>query len=88
VEEFSHGTRHYRHPLLGEVTLDYETLVFPGDPDQWLFVSTAQPGSPSSEALRTLADRIGDLDPSVHTGADGSPERLSDRQLQAHREKS
>jgi anti-sigma factor RsiW len=88
VEEFSHGTRHYRHPLLGEVTLDYETLVFPGDPDQWLFVSTAQPGSPSSEALRTLAGRIGDLGPSVHAGADGSPERLSDRHLQGHREKS
>ncbi|MGX1549461.1 helix-turn-helix transcriptional regulator [Streptomyces adustus] len=62
VEEFSHGTRHYRHPLLGEVTLDYEVLVFPDDPDQWLFVNTAQPGSPSSEALRTLAGRIGALD--------------------------
>jgi transcriptional regulator with XRE-family HTH domain len=62
VEEFSHGTRHYRHPLLGEITLNYETLVFPGDPGQWLFVSTAEPGSRSSAALRTLAGRIGNLD--------------------------
>ncbi|MFJ4473167.1 helix-turn-helix transcriptional regulator [Streptomyces sp. NPDC089424] len=62
VEEFSHGATHYRHPLLGEFTLNYEALVFPSDPDQWLFVSTAQPGSPSCEALRTLADRIGGLD--------------------------
>ncbi|MDX3076614.1 helix-turn-helix transcriptional regulator [Streptomyces sp. NPDC088354] len=60
VEEFSHGTRRYRHPLLGEVTLNYETLVLPGDPGQWLFVSTARPGSRSSAALRALADRIGD----------------------------
>ncbi|MCX4535037.1 helix-turn-helix transcriptional regulator [Streptomyces sp. NBC_00841] len=87
VEEFSHGTRHYRHPLLGEVTLNYETLIFPGDPDHWLFVSTAQPGSPSSEALRTLAGRIGDLDTSVHAGSASGSERLSDRQLQVHREK-
>ncbi|MFF7209797.1 helix-turn-helix transcriptional regulator [Streptomyces sp. NPDC008238] len=62
VEEFSHGTRRYRHPLLGEVVLDYETLVFPGDPDQWLYICTAPPGSPSSAALHSLADRIGDPD--------------------------
>ncbi|MFJ8010578.1 helix-turn-helix transcriptional regulator [Streptomyces fagopyri] len=74
VEEYSHGTRHYRHPLLGEVTLDYESLVFPGDPDQWLFVSTARPGSPSFEALRTLAGRIGDLDAAGHAGSVGNPE--------------
>ncbi|MET9878855.1 helix-turn-helix transcriptional regulator [Actinacidiphila glaucinigra] len=59
VEAFSHGTRHYRHPVVGEFTLNYETLIFPGDPDQWLFVSTAEPGSRSSEALRALAGRIG-----------------------------
>ncbi|MGW1540134.1 helix-turn-helix transcriptional regulator [Streptomyces sp. NPDC002309] len=86
VEEFSHGTRHYRHPLLGEVTLDYEALVFPGDPDQWLFVSTAEPGSPSSDALRALARRIGDVDTSVRAGSVGSAEGLSDRQLQVHPE--
>ncbi|MEV5783712.1 MULTISPECIES: helix-turn-helix transcriptional regulator [unclassified Streptomyces] len=87
VEEYSHGTRHYRHPLIGEVTLDYESLVFPGDPDQWLFVSTAQPGSPSSEALRTLASRIGDLDAAGRTGSVGNPERPSDRLFQDRREK-
>ncbi|MFJ6632718.1 helix-turn-helix transcriptional regulator [Streptomyces sp. NPDC091376] len=87
VEEFAHGTRHYRHPLLGEVTLNYESLIFPGDPDQWLFVSTAEPGSPSSTALRTLAGRIGALDTSVHAGSASSPERLSDRQPQVQPEK-
>ncbi|MEU7335690.1 helix-turn-helix transcriptional regulator [Streptomyces sp. NPDC007074] len=74
VEEFSHGTRHYRHPVVGEVTLDYESLVFPGDPDQWLFVSTAQAGSRSSEALRALADRIGVLDAAGKPGSAGNPE--------------
>ncbi|MFI1470539.1 helix-turn-helix transcriptional regulator [Streptomyces wuyuanensis] len=84
VEEFSHGTRHYRHPLLGEVTLDYEALVFPGDPDQWLFVSTAKPGSPSADALRTLAGRIGEPDTSVRADSAGSPGG-PDRRLQVHR---
>ncbi|MGJ5752223.1 helix-turn-helix protein [Streptomyces puniciscabiei] len=82
VEEFAHGTRHYRHPLLGEVTLDYENLTFPGDPGQWLSVSTAKPGSPSSEALRILAGWIGDLDTSAHAGSASSSGQLSDRQLQ------
>lgn len=57
VEKFAHGTRRYRHPLLGEVTLDHETLIFPGEPEQWLIVNTAEPGSPSSQALQVLASR-------------------------------
>ncbi|WP_051370589.1 helix-turn-helix transcriptional regulator [Streptomyces sp. 142MFCol3.1] len=87
VEEFSHGTRHYRHPLLGEVALNYENLIFPGDPDQWLSVSTAPFGSPSSEALRALAGRLDDPDISVQAGSASSHERLADRQLRLHRKR-
>ncbi|MEU6323641.1 helix-turn-helix transcriptional regulator [Streptomyces sp. NPDC047009] len=87
VKEFSYGTHHLRHPLLGEVTLNCENLIFPGDPDQWLSVGTAEPGSPSSEALRILASRIGDLDTSIYAGSASSSDQLSDRQLQVHREK-
>ncbi|MGI5138664.1 MULTISPECIES: helix-turn-helix transcriptional regulator [unclassified Streptomyces] len=86
VEEFSYGTRHLWHPLLGEVTLEYENLSFPGDPGQWLCVDTAQPGSPSSEALRILAGWICGLDTSVHAGSASSSGQLSDRQLQVHRD--
>ncbi|KOV74923.1 XRE family transcriptional regulator [Streptomyces sp. AS58] len=84
VEEFSHGTRRYWHPLLGEVTLNYENLIFPGDSGQWLSLNMPEPGSQTSEALRFLADWINDPDTSVRAGsADGSG-RLSDRQLQVY----
>jgi transcriptional regulator with XRE-family HTH domain len=51
----THGTKRYRHPLVGELTLDYEALHPTGDPDQTLGIHTAEPGSPSEHALRLLS---------------------------------
>lgn len=47
------GTKRFAHPQVGELVLDYETLALP-DPDQWLIVYTAQPGSPARTALDLL----------------------------------
>ena len=52
----TNGTKHYHHPVVGDLTLDYEALAPNGDPDQILGVHTAEPGSPSAHALRLLAD--------------------------------
>lgn len=60
VLEHTHGTKRFRHPLVGELALEYESLAFPDDPDQTLYLYTAEPGSPSDEALRTLASRAAD----------------------------
>ncbi|MFD6886708.1 helix-turn-helix transcriptional regulator [Streptomyces sp. NPDC059957] len=57
VLEHTHGTKRFRHPAVGELALEYESLTFPDDPDQTLYLYTAEPGSPSDEALRTLASR-------------------------------
>jgi hypothetical protein len=38
------GVRRFRHPLVGELTLAYEDLDLPGDPDQTILVFTAEPG--------------------------------------------
>ncbi|MGH8922763.1 MAG: transcriptional regulator, partial [Actinomycetes bacterium] len=54
VFQRSHGTKVYHHPVVGEMTLAYETLTPTGDPDLVLGLSTAQPGSPSEVALRLL----------------------------------
>ncbi|MEV4756023.1 helix-turn-helix transcriptional regulator [Micromonospora sp. NPDC049559] len=68
VKEKTHGTVRLSHPLVGEVTLRYETLALPGDQEQSLTTYHAEPGSPSQEALRLLAS----------WGADASQERPTD----------
>jgi transcriptional regulator with XRE-family HTH domain len=51
----THGTKHFRHPVVGELVLGYEAFTPTDDPDQTLGVSTAEPGSASAQALRLLA---------------------------------
>jgi transcriptional regulator with XRE-family HTH domain len=49
------GVKHFRHPLVGELTLDFESLELPGDPGQSMLVYTAEPASPTRERLNLLA---------------------------------
>jgi transcriptional regulator with XRE-family HTH domain len=49
------GTKHFHHPVVGDLTLTYEALEPPGDPGQTIFVYIAEPDSPSQEALDLLA---------------------------------
>jgi hypothetical protein len=59
VRERSHGTKRYHHPLVGDLTVDYECVTLPGDVDQVLCVYTAEEGSASETALRLLASWTG-----------------------------
>ncbi|TSD99237.1 helix-turn-helix domain-containing protein [Skermania sp. ID1734] len=49
------GTKRFHHPLVGDLTLDFEALELPGDEGQRLNVYTAPPGTPTAEALNLLA---------------------------------
>ncbi|MFB6888576.1 helix-turn-helix domain-containing protein [Kitasatospora sp. NPDC056327] len=49
------GTKTLRHPVVGDLTLDWDTLATTTDPDQQLVVWSAEPGTPSHDALRILA---------------------------------
>ena len=49
------GVKRFRHPLVGELTLDFESLELPGDPGQSMLVYTAEPASPTRERLDLLA---------------------------------
>ncbi|MFK0114627.1 helix-turn-helix domain-containing protein [Streptomyces sp. NPDC090994] len=55
VKEKSHGVKRMRHPLVGELTLSFETFRLVDDADQSLITYHAEPGSPSADALRLLA---------------------------------
>ena len=49
------GVKTLHHPLVGDLTLSYEALELPGDGGQRILVYTAEPDSPSQEALNLLA---------------------------------
>jgi len=55
VYQRTYGTKRLRHPVVGELTVDYETLTPPGDPDTTMFVYTTEPNSPSQRAMNLLA---------------------------------
>ncbi|WP_405869739.1 MULTISPECIES: helix-turn-helix domain-containing protein [unclassified Streptomyces] len=55
VKEKSHGIKRLRHPLVGELSLNFESFKVNDDRDQSLVVYHPEPGSPSADALRLLA---------------------------------
>jgi transcriptional regulator with XRE-family HTH domain len=55
VKYYRSGVQPFRHPLAGDLTLNYNALELPADPGQTMIVYTAEPNSPSHEALNLLA---------------------------------
>jgi transcriptional regulator with XRE-family HTH domain len=49
------ATKQMDHPLVGDVTLAFEMLELPADPGLSVLTYSAEPGSPSEEAMRDLA---------------------------------
>jgi transcriptional regulator with XRE-family HTH domain len=56
VRRRTHGSKRYRNPLVGEVTIAYEAFTPHDETDQTLFIYTAERGSPSETALQLLAN--------------------------------
>jgi transcriptional regulator with XRE-family HTH domain len=68
VKERNHGSKRYRHPLVGEITVSYEALHLPADPDLTLMMYTVEAGSSSEAALRRLIGLVESRQ--RHTGRD------------------
>jgi transcriptional regulator with XRE-family HTH domain len=49
------GTKHLRHPVVGDLHLDWNAVTWGADPDLQIIVWTAEPGSPTHDALRLLS---------------------------------
>lgn len=72
VSSASHGTKRYRHPLVGDLTLDCDTWTDPDGSGQRLMVLTAETGSPSHDALGILASWTHDPQPHDTRASGGS----------------
>ncbi|MET7734755.1 helix-turn-helix transcriptional regulator [Streptomyces sp. NPDC005402] len=55
VKEKNFGVKQLRHPLVGELTLNFESFPLSDGTEQTLITYHAEPGSPSADALRLLA---------------------------------
>lgn len=55
VRQHGSGVKTFHHPLVGDVTLVYEAMELTADPGLSLLIYSAEPGSPSAEALQLLA---------------------------------
>jgi transcriptional regulator with XRE-family HTH domain len=60
VKDKTFGTKAQYHHLVGEITVQYETLQPPGEPDQLMVTYTVEPGSTSEQNLRLLASWTAD----------------------------
>jgi hypothetical protein len=55
VHVFREGKKRLRHPVVGELELDHETLLLPDDTGLQVAMYSAPPGSASEDALKLLA---------------------------------
>ncbi len=55
VKEKNHGLKRLHHPLVGDLSLHFESFRLTDDSEQSLVTYHAEPGSPSADSLRLLA---------------------------------
>src|SRR5215207_2437964 len=56
------GVKHVRHPVVGDLDLTYEMMELSADPGLSILTYSAEPGTPSEEALSLLGSWAATLD--------------------------
>ena len=69
------GRKRLRHPVVGQLDLDFEAMELPSEPGLQLNVYTAAAGTPTSDALKLLASWIAGQDDVPTENARGSATR-------------
>jgi transcriptional regulator with XRE-family HTH domain len=72
------GVKHLRHPVVGELILDYESMELPADTGLAITAYSAEPASPSADNLRLLASWAATLD-LEHEASEESSARIRDK---------
>ncbi|WP_214410186.1 helix-turn-helix transcriptional regulator [Sphaerisporangium fuscum] len=49
------GLKHFRHPIVGDLTLTFDAMQLPAQPSLSLTAMSTEPGSPDEDALKLLA---------------------------------
>lgn len=57
------GIKRLHHPVVGDLDLPFESMPLPADPSQSLLIYTAEPASPTQDALHLLASWAASEDP-------------------------
>ncbi len=73
VDYYRSGVQPFRHPLVGDLTLDYDVLELPADPGLSIVAYTAEAGSPARHALDLLASWSSTPDQVPAVTADANP---------------
>lgn len=74
VRRHGTGDKRFHHPVVGDLTLAYQSLEMAAEPGHTLTVYTAEPGSPDDQALRLLASWAATQD-TADSGAPTAPPR-------------
>jgi hypothetical protein len=67
VRYHDRGDKRLHHPIVGDLSLTFETMQLSADAGLTMFVYTAEAGSKSEEALNLLASWTATLDPAATT---------------------
>ncbi|GAA2217717.1 helix-turn-helix transcriptional regulator [Micromonospora olivasterospora] len=66
VRHHGTGAKNFRHHIVGDLTLAYEGLEMVAEPGLTLTIYTAEPGSPSEDALRLLGSWAASQETAAH----------------------